>query len=70
MSDETLLRKLMQYMMHDSVKLQMSSTYTISNLVWHSEDGAVERQTKLRDMGVQKLLQTLITTSDVHLFER
>ena len=57
-------------MMHESVKLQMAATYCISNLVWNTEEGALDRQIKLRDMGVQKLLQSLLTTSDAHLFER
>ena len=57
-------------MMNDSVKLQMAATYCVSNLVWSTEEGAVERQQKLRDLGVQKLLQSLLTTSDVNLFER
>lgn len=70
MRDESLLKRLMQYMMNDSVKLQMAATYCVSNLVWSTEEGAVERQQKLRDLGVQKLLQSLLTTSDVNLFER
>lgn len=70
MKDETLLKRLMQYMMNDSVKLQMAATYCVSNLVWSKEEGAVERQQKLRDLGVQKLLQSLLTTTDVNLFER
>lgn len=70
MRDESLLKRLMQYMMNDSVKLQMAATYCVSNLVWSTEEAAVERQQKLRDLGVQKLLQSLLTTSDVNLFER
>ncbi|XP_078344831.1 armadillo repeat-containing protein 8-like isoform X1 [Oculina patagonica] len=70
MRDESLLKRLMHYMMSDSVKLQMAATYCVSNLVWSTEDGAVDRQQKLRDLGVQKLLQSLLTTSDVNLFER
>lgn len=70
MRDETLLKRLMHYMMNDSVKLQMAATYCVSNLVWSTEEGAVDRQQKLRDLGVQKLLQSLLTTSDVNLFER
>merc|ERR1712150_30279 len=68
--DEGLLKRLMYYMMHESVKLQMAATYCISNLVWNTEEGAMDRQVKLRDMGVQKLLQSLLTTTDAHLFER
>ena len=70
MRDESLLKRLMHYMMNDSVKLQMAATYCVSNLVWSTEEGAVDRQQKLRDLGVQKLLQSLLTTSAVNLFER
>ena len=70
MTDEGLLKRLMHYMMNDSVKLQMAATYCVSNLVWSTEERAVDRQQKLRDLGVQKLLQSLLTTSDVNLFDR
>ena len=32
--------------------------------------GALERQVKLQDLGVQKLLQQLLSTKDTTLFER
>lgn len=32
--------------------------------------GAIERQKKLRDMGVQKLLQQLLSTSNTTLFDK
>ncbi|KAL9958428.1 hypothetical protein ACROYT_G035440 [Oculina patagonica] len=32
MRDESLLKRLMHYMMNDSVKLQMAATYCVSNL--------------------------------------
>lgn len=70
MSNEDVLKKLTTYMMHSNVKLQIASTFCISNLIWKEEEGALERQAKLKDMGIQQLLQQLITTSDTTLFDK
>lgn len=70
MSNEDVLKKLTNYMMHSSVKLQIAAIFCISNLVWKEESGAAERQARLRDMGVYKLLQQLIVTSDTMLFDK
>ncbi len=32
--------------------------------------GALERQTRLRELGVQKLLQQLLSTNDTTLFDK
>ncbi|XP_035221670.1 armadillo repeat-containing protein 8-like isoform X3 [Stegodyphus dumicola] len=70
MSNEDVLKKLTTYMMHPNVKLQIAATFCISNLVWKEEEGALERQSKLKDLGVQQLLQQLLSTSDTTLFDR
>ncbi|KAG1714932.1 Armadillo repeat-containing protein 8 [Nymphon striatum] len=70
MSNEDVLKKLMNYMIHANVKLQIASTYCISNLIWNQEEGSSERQAKLRDLGIQKLLKQLLITSDTTLFEK
>lgn len=76
MANEDVLKKLTSYMsfppdqMHSNVKLQIAATFCISNLIWSEEEGYLERQSKLREMGVQKLLQQLLTTTDTTLFER
>lgn len=56
--------------MHSNVKLQIAAVYCISNLVWREDSGASERQARLKDMGVYKLLQQLIMTSDTALFDK
>ena len=53
-----------------NVKLQIAATFCISNLIWNVEEGAAERQNKLREMGVYKLLQNLMTTTDTGLFDK
>ena len=42
----------------------------VSNLAWKDEEGSADRQVKLKEMGVQKLLHQLITSPDTALFER
>lgn len=68
--NEDVLKKLMTYMMHTNVKLQIAATTCISNLVWNEEEGAYKRQGKLREMGVQKILQQLLSSNDPILFDR
>lgn len=72
MSNEDVLKKLGSYMMHSNIKLQIAATFCISNLIWNGEEskGALERQTKLRELGVPKLLQQLLNTSDTTLFDK
>ncbi|XP_064465922.1 armadillo repeat-containing protein 8-like isoform X1 [Ornithodoros turicata] len=70
MSNEDVLKKLTTYIAHSNVKLQIAATFCISNLVWSEEEGARERQSKLRELGVQKLLQSLLTTNDTILFDK
>ncbi|XP_063606915.1 armadillo repeat-containing protein 8-like isoform X1 [Penaeus indicus] len=70
MSNEDVLKKLMNYMVIPNVKLQIAATFCISNLIWNVEEGAAERQNKLREMGVYKLLQNLMTTTDTGLFDK
>ena len=55
---------------HDNVRLQIASVYCINNLVWNQEDGASERQAKLKEYGVLKQLQSLISTTDTDLFDK
>lgn len=70
MSNEDILKKLTCYMRHDNVRLQIASVYCINNLVWNQEDGATERQAKLKEYGVQKQLQSLLSASDTVLFDK
>ncbi|XP_014290306.1 armadillo repeat-containing protein 8 isoform X1 [Halyomorpha halys] len=69
MSREDILNKIQEYMTHSNVKLQIAAIFCISNLVWKEESGAAERQAKLKEMGVYRLLQQLIMTSDTLLFD-
>ncbi|XP_064105216.1 armadillo repeat-containing protein 8-like isoform X2 [Macrobrachium nipponense] len=70
MSNEDVLKKLMNYMVIPNVKLQIAATFCISNLIWNVEDGSAERQNKLREMGVYKILQNLMATTDTGLFDK
>ncbi|XP_075213314.1 armadillo repeat-containing protein 8-like isoform X3 [Lycorma delicatula] len=70
MANEDVLKKLQDYMMHSNVKLQIAAIFCISNLVWKEESGSAERQAKLKEIGVYRLLQQLIMTNDTLLFDK
>ncbi|XP_037084817.1 armadillo repeat-containing protein 8-like [Pollicipes pollicipes] len=70
MGNEDVLKKLMNYMMHSSVRLRVAAVFAVNNLVWRCDDGSRERQARLRRMGVYKLLQQLQHTEDAALYER
>ncbi|KAK2141288.1 hypothetical protein LSH36_1127g00056 [Paralvinella palmiformis] len=74
MGNEDVLKKIMNYMIHSNVKLQIAATFCVSNLLWNEQEGdssgAIERQKKLRELGVQKLLQQLLSTNDTTLFDK
>ncbi|XP_052236023.1 armadillo repeat-containing protein 8-like [Dreissena polymorpha] len=71
MGNEDMLKKLMNYMQYQpDVSLQIAAVACISNLIWSGEDGACARQAKLSEMGVQTLLQKLLSTTDTVLFEK
>ncbi|KAL1124505.1 hypothetical protein AAG570_001131 [Ranatra chinensis] len=62
MTNDQVLKKLQDYM--------IAAIFCISNLVWKEESGSAERQAKLKEMGVYRLLQQLIMTSDTLLFDK
>ena len=70
MKDEELLRKLICCLSNDNQRIQLASVSCILNLSCNSEEGALERQTKLRDLGAQKQLQALLTTPNINLFDK
>ncbi|XP_050311618.1 armadillo repeat-containing protein 8-like isoform X2 [Anthonomus grandis grandis] len=65
-----ILKKLVDYMTHPAPCLQESAVFCIGNLSRKGEQGALERQTRLRDLGVVNILQQLMGTSDTILFNR
>eukprot|EP00794_Sanderia_malayensis_P017631 gene17631-19385_t len=70
MQDDKLLSKIIECHMADDSRIQLASVSCILILSNNSEDGAMERQTKLRSLGAQKQLQALLTTSNVNLFDK
>ena len=70
MSNEDVLKKITNYMLHHNNKLGIAAVVCVQNLIWVDDEGAMERQNKLREMGVYKILQQLLTTTDVALFEK
>nr|XP_023018870.1 armadillo repeat-containing protein 8-like isoform X1 [Leptinotarsa decemlineata] len=70
MSNEDVLKKLIDYMTHPAPCLQESAVFCINNLTRRGEPGAIERQTRLKEMGVVNILQQLLSTTDTILFNR
>lgn len=70
MSNEEVLKKLLNFMINSNVKLQIAAVFCISNLLWKEEDGAAKRQAKLKEMGVKSALKQLLHTQDTALFDK
>ncbi|EZA48445.1 Armadillo repeat-containing protein [Ooceraea biroi] len=70
MANDDVLKKLMDYMMHSNVKLQVAAIFCVCNLVWREEPGAAQRQARLRELGIYRILQQLRQTKDTQLFEK
>merc|ERR1712130_961139 len=54
----------------DSAKLQIAAVVCVQNLIWRNDEGSADRQSRLKDIGVFKILHQLLTTSDTTLFEK
>lgn len=70
MANEDVLKKLMDYMMHSNVKLQVAAIFCVCNLVWREEPGAAQRQARLKELGFYRILQQLRHTKDSQLFDK
>jgi len=67
MGNDDLVGKIVSYLANSNVCLQIAASLCITNLVRGSEEGATGRQQKLREMGVDKLLQSLLSSTDSDL---
>ena len=70
MGNEDVLKKVTNYMMHTNTKLQMAAVVCVYNLAYIEEPGAGERQARLREVGVHKILGQLLNTQDANLSEK
>ncbi|XP_068602851.1 armadillo repeat-containing protein 8 [Brachionichthys hirsutus] len=70
MTNGDILQKIKYYMGHSNVKLQLATTFCISNLIWNEDDGSQERQDKLREMGFVDILHKLSQVSNPNLSDR
>jgi len=68
--NEDMLKKLTSYMLHSNSKLQIAAVVCILNLIWRNDDGSADRQIRLKEIGVFKILHQLLTTTDTNLFEK
>lgn len=56
--------------MHSNVKLQVAAIFCVCNLVWRDEPGSTQRQARLRELGIYRILQQLRHTKDTQLLEK
>merc|ERR1712080_180150 len=70
MANEDVLKKVTNYLMHTNTKLQMAAVVCFYNLAYIEEPGAGDRQTKLREVGVHKILGQLLNTPDANLLKK
>lgn len=70
MANEDMLKKVTNYMVHNNTKLQIAAVVCILNLIWRNDEGSAERQCRLKDIGVFKILHQLLSSSDNTLFEK
>jgi len=68
--NEDMLKKLTSYMVHNNTKLQIAAVVCIQNLIWRNDEGSSDRQMRLKEIGVFKILHQLLTTTDTTLFEK
>jgi hypothetical protein len=64
------MKKITHYMLHTNCKLQTAAVLCVHNLSLAGEPGFLERQAKLREIGVYKVLQQLLSTNDSALFDK
>ena len=69
MEDAVLIKKVIEYITSEREQLQVASVFCVTNLM-RSSEGDRQRQTKLRELGAEKQLQTLLTTTNSNLFDR
>ncbi|CDW61074.1 Arm domain containing protein [Trichuris trichiura] len=68
-NNEDILNKIANYMQYGCLRLQMASVRCVCNLLWKEEYGFTERQVRLRDVGILKILQQLLNVTDPALFD-
>jgi len=68
--NEDMLKKLKSYMLHNNPNLQTAAVLCIQNLIWREDEGSMDRQAKLKDIGVFAILKQLLATEDTILLEK
>eukprot|EP00088_Acartia_fossae_P019264 TRINITY_DN21236_c0_g1_i4.p1 TRINITY_DN21236_c0_g1~~TRINITY_DN21236_c0_g1_i4.p1 ORF type:complete len:293 (+),score=86.97 TRINITY_DN21236_c0_g1_i4:47-880(+) len=71
MDNEDMMKKLKSYMQHFNPNLQTAAVVCIQNLIWREDEGSLDRQAKLKEIGVFNILkQLLVATEDCVLSEK
>jgi len=70
MSNEDVLKKITSYVLHTTPKLQIAAVVCVHNLSLAAENGAPDRQAKLKEVGLYQILNQLKNAPDHSLAEK
>ncbi|XP_067928125.1 armadillo repeat-containing protein 8-like [Watersipora subatra] len=71
MNNDDILKKILDYMQHSNKKLNMAALFCVTNLIWDTEEtGCLDRQQKLLNIGVDKIIEQLKRSPDKVLSEK
>jgi hypothetical protein len=70
MSNDDVLRKILHYLVQNILILQIAAIACVYNLIRRTDDGYIDRQNRLREMGLCTTLQLLHSTSNTDLLDR
>merc|ERR1719244_1942443 len=70
LGEDLILSKIVGYITNEREQLQIASVFCITNLLRNGENYGGDWEKKLRDLGTEKQLSTLLATTNTNLLER
>ena len=70
LNEEMILAKVVGYITSEIEQLQIASVFCVTNLMRNGENYGAEWEMKLRELGTEKQLSSLLSTSNTNLLER
>lgn len=70
LAEDLILAKVIAYITDESEQLQIASVFCVTNLMRNDDSYAADWEVKLRELGTEKQLSILLTTSNTNLLER
>ena len=70
LNEEIILAKLVGYITSETEQLQIASVFCVTNLMRSGDNYGAEWEMKLRELGTEKQLSSLLSTTNTNLLER